>query len=259
MDTIAGHLYDFPKYYDLIFGSDWRAEYHFLLACFEQAANRPVKRVFEPGCGTGRLMVKLGQAGYDVAGLDLNDKAVAYCNARLKRHGLKPSAWVGDMAQFRLKAKVDACFNMINTFRHLPDESAAERHFQCIAQALNKGGLYVLGLHLTPLAAPQCTEETWEATRGHLTVVSRLWSKGIDLKQRVERIGMTYDVYTPTKQFRIADETTFRTYTAAQMRSLFATAPELELIATYDFRYDPEWPIDVDDETEDVVYILRKR
>ena len=30
METIAGHLYDFPKYYDLIFGSDWAAEFNFL-------------------------------------------------------------------------------------------------------------------------------------------------------------------------------------------------------------------------------------
>ena len=34
METIQGHLYDFPKYYDLIFGSDWKAEYDFLLAAF---------------------------------------------------------------------------------------------------------------------------------------------------------------------------------------------------------------------------------
>ena len=35
MDTIAGHLYDFPKYYDLAFGSDWKAEYRFLRECCE--------------------------------------------------------------------------------------------------------------------------------------------------------------------------------------------------------------------------------
>jgi SAM-dependent methyltransferase len=259
MDTIAGHLYDFPKYYDLIFGSDWQAEYKFLLAVFEQFAGRKVKRLFEPGCGTGRLLVKLAKAGYTVSGLDLNEKAVAFCNARFRRHGLKDAAFVGDMADFQLKQPVDACFNMINTFRHLPSEKAALSHFRCIAECLQPGGLYVLGLHLTPDTEQKCVEEKWSATRGSLTVNSCLWSIGIDRKKREERIGMTYDVYTPSKQFRIQDETMFRTYTAKQMQSLFDATPALELVQIYDFRYDLEWPIEIHGGTEDVVYILRKK
>lgn len=260
METIAGHLYDFPKYYDLIFGSDWKAEYDFLLAMFEQySPKKPVQRIFEPGCGTGRLMVKLAQAGFEVSGLDLNPHAVKFCNERLRRHGLPETAFIGDMADFKLKRKVDACFNMINTFRHLPTEKAAEGHFQSIANCLSKGGLYLLGLHLTPKVGQKCTEECWSATRGNLTVNSRLWSIETDLKKRNERIGMTYDVYTPTKQFRIQDETNFRTYTREQMQKLIQTAPELEHVDTYDFRYDVEWPIDIDDTTEDVVYVLKKK
>uniref|UniRef100_A0A7C4LKB6 Class I SAM-dependent methyltransferase n=1 Tax=Schlesneria paludicola TaxID=360056 RepID=A0A7C4LKB6_9PLAN len=259
MDTVHGHLYDYPKYYDVIFGSDWKAEYHFLQGCWRQWARRSVRRIFEPGCGTGRLLVKFAQDGYDVSGLDLNPRAVDFCNARLRRKGLRPAAFVGDMAQFRLKHKVDVCFNMINTFRHLPDENAALSHLHCIAACLRKGGLYILGLHLTPQTPQRCTEETWSATRGQLSVVSRLWSIDIDLRRRKERIGMTYDVYTPSRQFRIQDETTFRTYTAGQMQRLFDAVPHLEVVETYDFRYDLEWPIEISPATEDVVYVLRKK
>lgn len=258
METISGHLYDFPKYYDLIFGSDWHAEYEFLLKMFELHHRQPVKRIFEPGCGTGRLMIKLAQAGYDISGLDLNPHAVKFCNDRLRRHGFPETAFIGDMADFKLPRKVDACFNMINTFRHLPTEESAESHFRCIANCLNKGGLYLLGLHLTPKTAQQCTEERWSATRGSLTVNSCLWSIGTDLKKREERIGMTYDVYTPTKQFRIQDETMFRTYQREQMQRLIDATPQLELVDAYDFRYDVEWPIDINDATEDVVYVLKK-
>src|SRR4051812_16358660 len=135
METIAGHLYDFPKYYDLIFGSDWAAEFKFLEACFRLYSRKPVRRVFEPGCGTGRMLVRLGKAGYDISGLDLNSKAIAYCNERLQRHGLPAAGFVGDMAEFQLKQKADAAFNLINTFRHLPDDAAARNHFRCMADA----------------------------------------------------------------------------------------------------------------------------
>ena len=33
-DVIEGNLYDHPKYYDLVFASDWKAEHDFFLECF---------------------------------------------------------------------------------------------------------------------------------------------------------------------------------------------------------------------------------
>ena len=70
---------------------------------------------------------------------------------------------------------------------------------------------------------------------------------------------MTMDVYTPTKQFRLADEMIFRTYTAAQFRRLLRRIVRFELVETYDFAYDMGRPIRVDGETEDIVYVLRKK
>ncbi|MCH8830747.1 MAG: class I SAM-dependent methyltransferase, partial [Planctomycetes bacterium] len=130
-EIIQGHLYDYPKYYDLVYGSDWKAERDFLQRCFVKHAKRKVQRLFEPACGTGRLLIRFALAGFEVGGNDLNAKAVEYCNARLVRRGFVATAFVGDMADFRLRKKCDAAFNMINSFRHLPDETAAENHLRC--------------------------------------------------------------------------------------------------------------------------------
>ncbi|MEX1096881.1 MAG: class I SAM-dependent methyltransferase [Planctomycetales bacterium] len=259
IETVRGHIYDFPKYYDLVFGSDWKAEFDFLRACFDRFAQRTVRRVFEPACGTGRLLIKLAQAGCEVAGNDLNPKAVAFCNSRLARHGFEPSAVVGDMADFRLPRKVDAAFNTINSFRHLPDERSAESHLRCVARALGSGGLYVLGLHLTPTVGDRIEQEEWSARRGNLAVVSSMWSDWIDLKRRREHVGMSFDVHTPTRRFRIEDDMTYRTYTARQMRALLRRVPEFELAETFDFAYDLDAPIQIGAETEDVLFVLRKR
>jgi hypothetical protein len=62
-DVVHGSLYDYPKYYDLLFGSDWKAEFDFLRACFEKYAGCRVRRVFEPACGTGRLLVEVDDQG----------------------------------------------------------------------------------------------------------------------------------------------------------------------------------------------------
>jgi SAM-dependent methyltransferase len=259
METVRANIYDYPKYYDLLFGSDWKAEYDFLLACFEKHAPRRVRRVFEPACGTGRLLVKLAQGGYVVSGLDLNPKAVAYCNARLERNGLPPSVFVGDMADFRVGRKFDAAFNTINSFRHLATEKQAEGHLRCIARGLAGHGIYLLGFHLTPTRGKPSSEESWSARRGHLGVISRMWSIKLDRRRRRERVGFTFDVYTPKRQFRLQDELTFRTYTAGQFRELVSRVHELEIVETYDFAYRVNEPIEIDERTEDVVYVLRKK
>jgi SAM-dependent methyltransferase len=258
-DTLSASLYDFPKYYDLLFGSDWKAEFDFLQAVFRKHAGRQVRRVFEPACGTGRLLIKLAQAGYDVGGNDLNPKAVAYCNKRLKRCGFGVPVSVGDMSDFVVKRKFDAGFNTINSFRHLASEEQARAHLQCMANATSAGGLYVLGLHLIPTRGERSEEESWSARRGNLVVNSHMWSKAIDTRRRMEILGMRLDVYTPTGHVRIDDEMFYRTYNKRQIEALFASVPEWNVVETYDFAYDIGDPIRVDATTEDVVYILKKR
>ncbi|GAB6164493.1 class I SAM-dependent methyltransferase [Thermostilla marina] len=258
METIRGNIYDYPKYYDVLFGSDWAAEFRFLKACFARFAKRPVKRLFEPACGTGRLIYHFAKAGYEVSGLDLNEKAVDYCNRRFEKAGLPPAAFVGDMSCFKLKRKVDAAFNTINSFRHLQSEPEARGHLECMQRAVAKGGLYVLGFHLTPKGRPTCDREAWVARRGHLQVSSYMESLALDRRRRVERVKLVFDVYTPTRQFRITDEFPFRTYTAEQFHRLLDAVGGWEIAATYDFAYNIDEPQAVTGKSEDVVFVLRR-
>ena len=258
LETLPGNLYDHPKYYDLVFGSDWKAEFDFLQACFAKHADRTVRTLFEPACGTGRLMIKFAQAGYEVAGNDLCEKAIDYCNARLARNGFATSAVVGNMADFHLRPGVDAAYNMINSFRHLNRESQALSHLQCVADSLAPGGIYVLGFHLTPTQGTPLSEESWSARRGPLAVLSHMCTIDVDLAQRTEWVDMTFDVYTPTRSFQLSEKIPFRTYTARQMLRLLKRVKSLDIVATYDFAYDSDHPIRVGPETEDVVYVLKK-
>ena len=140
MELVSGNIYDYPVYYDLVFASDWVAEFKFLEAAFKKHVDGKTKRVLEPACGTGRLLFRMAKKGYVAEGLDLNDKAIAYCNARLKKYDLKQSAWVADMCDFTVKKPFDAAFNTINSFRHLSTEKAAVAHFQAMRERCGRGG-----------------------------------------------------------------------------------------------------------------------
>ncbi|MFW6171259.1 MAG: class I SAM-dependent methyltransferase [Planctomycetota bacterium] len=258
MENLQANVYDYPEYYDLVYGSDWKAEFDFLRGSFQRYAEAPVVRVFEPACGTGRLLYRLGKAGFDVSGLDLNPRAVEYCNERLARHGLRPAAWVGDMTDFQLPQPVDAAFNMINSFRHLLDETSAYRHLDMMASGLRPGGLYVLGFHLMPTRGKPTDEECWSARRGHLVVNTRLWTRKRDVTLRAEHCGMTYDVHTPTRHLRLKDEIQFRTYTWPQFRQLVEKVASFEIAAIHDFSYNLREQTSINGATEDVVFVLKK-
>ncbi len=255
---LTTNLYDYPRYYDLVFGSDWKAEFDFLLAAMDKFVPGRVRRVFEPACGTGRLLFRLAKAGFQVSGLDLNPRAVEFCNRRLVRHGFPPAAVVGDMKSFQLPRPIDVAFNTINSFRHLLSEEAARSHLQCVAGALRPGGVYVLGLHLTPTAGAPLDEEWWSARRGHLAINTHLKTYDLDLRWRTERCRMKMTVMTPTQSRQIVDELIFRTYTAPQLAGLLRSVPQLRLAATYDFRYRLDWPTEIAADTQDVVLILKK-
>lgn len=254
---LPGHIYDYPKYYDLIFGSDCQAELNFLQDCFACFADRKVKSLFEPACGTGRLMIRFAKLGFRIAGNDLNDKAVEFCNQRLVKFGYRPTAFVADMCDFQLKKPVDAAFNTINSFRHLEHPEMAAAHMRVMADAVAPGGLYVLGLHLTPSEPAEIVEESWTAARGPLKIRSKMWL--VDRPApRIETYRMKYQVTKPNGREVLEDQFNFLTYNVQQVLDLFAAEPRWEIAAIFDFAYDIQQPVELTDATEDVVFVLRR-
>lgn len=258
MESVADSIYNYPVYYDLIFASDWVAEFDFLEAAFKKHVAKKTKRVLEPACGTGRLLYRMAKAGYSSAGLDLNEKAVAFCNKRLARHGFPESAFVGDMCDFTVKKPYDAAFNTINSFRHLTTEKQVVAHFNAMAQAIRPGGIYALGFHLTPLEGPQTDHEEWSARRGNLVINTAMWPREKDPKNRMEYYNLRFDIYTPTGTKRIDDCLNLRSYTYKQFANTIKKVPEWTIEEAYDFSYDIDEPIEIDELTEDVVYILKR-
>lgn len=259
MDTVVDSIYNHPVYYDLIFASDWVAEFKFLKAAFEKHVDKKTKRVLEPACGTGRLLYRMAKGGYQAAGLDLNEKAIEFCNKRLARHGLPKSAFVADMCDFQVKKQYDAAFNTINSFRHLATEKQSVSHFRAMAAAIRPGGIYALGFHLTPLEGPQTDEEKWSARRGNLVINTSMWPRDKDRAGRMERYNLRFDIYRPTGPMRIDDCLELRSYTYRQFASMIKKVPEWKVEECYDFSYDIDAPVEVDGTTEDVVYILKRQ
>ncbi len=256
--VIQADWYDYPQYYDLAFRSETPGEADFIEAACQKYGLGETRHLLEPACGTGRLVTELAARGYQLSGFDLSRPSLRYLRRRLARRGLQATVFHADMADFRLDSPADAAYSTFDSFRHLLTEQAARQHLQCVADCLRPGGLYLLGFHLLPPdAAEECTErwtETWGQTR--VTVTLRVLDT--DRRRRVERLRVCLLVRRGERVLRLRHDFAFRMYTARQFRRLLAAVPELELCDVYDFWYEIEHPLKLNDQISDTVFVLRK-
>ncbi|OUT60769.1 MAG: SAM-dependent methyltransferase [Rhodopirellula sp. TMED11] len=252
--------YDYPQYFDMLFRDETASEVEFFQQAFERYGNGPIKRLFEPGCGTGRLVIAMAALGYDATGLDLSDPMLSYMKQRLKRRGLTATAINGDMADFHFDAPFDAAFCTFNTFRHLLTEQQALAHLNCVADCLNDQGLYVLGMHLDPEEEYDPVVERF-TSRSNGTVLKTVISvPQSDLKRRQETLRIKLNaVQRSGKKVRIVSEFPLRLYTAKQLKRLLKKASDrFELVETFDFGYDIDDPQPFDSELLEALLVLRK-
>ena len=252
--------YDYPQYFDLGFRDETAKEVAFLPLAFERFGTGEMKRILEPGCGSGRLIVSLAKRGYDVTGFDLSDSMLNYLNKELAKKKLKATTYKQDMTTFEVDKPFDVVLNTFNTFRHLLTEEASESHFHAVSKALRPGGLFFFGLHLLPHYADQRSIERWTSKSGSTSVTFTLSGTAWDSRKRIETLRINMLIRKPNQEpIRVRSEILLRTYRLQQLLALLKKIPELELVETYDFWYDIDSPIKLDRDSCDSLLVFRKR
>ena len=132
------------KYYDFLHG-DMEEDLSMWLA-LAAAADGPI---LEVGCGTGRLLGPLAQAGHTVIGIDLSETALSAAHAKLAASGLseRVSTFRADMRQFDLPRQDFALALLpLNTFMHCHTVADQLATLQSIHNHLRPGGQLVIDL-----------------------------------------------------------------------------------------------------------------
>lgn len=253
--------YDHPQYFDMVFRDETAVEVAFFNEAFTRFSNIPVRRLLEPGCGSGRLVAEMAARGYQVTGLDLSQPMLDYLQRRLSRRGLKADLVLGDMTSMSFARKFDSAFCTFNTFRHLIREDDAIGHLRSVAKNLRRGGIYLLGFHLIPMDAdPECIER-WKASHGGTNVSVTLKVIDFDRRKRLERLRVSIKAEKRSgKVERIRSEFPLRLYTPAQAKRLLKKVQNVfEICSIHDFDYDIDHQRQFDDDLTDALFVLRRR
>jgi SAM-dependent methyltransferase len=165
-------IYDYPHYYDVLFGWDRTVEadfYHRMLDRYGIADTDPV---LEVACGTGQIAIRLAQYGRRICGLDRSAGMLEYMRRAAHAARVEVDAICADMCEFGTHTKFAAAYNPMSSFRLLHEDAGVQAHLQCMAACLREGGIYVLDMTFEDslVGTAMTTSEPWEMTRGAVTV-----------------------------------------------------------------------------------------
>ena len=251
--------YDYPRYYDISFRDETRPEADFIEAACRKYCPFRARRLLEPACGSGRLIAELAARSYRMTGLDLNQPSLDFLRRRLARRGLRASVRQADMADFRLRGPVDAAYCTFDSFRHLLGEEPCAGTSNAWPTACGRAGSTFLAFICCRSMPPKSVSSAGASGRAARKVSVTLRVLSTDRRRRMETLRVSLLVRDGEKIVRLRHDFPLRMYTLAQFRRLLGAVPSFELCDVYDFWYEIDHPLVLDNEISDTVFILKKR
>ena len=196
--------YHTPRYYEIAFDQNRKAEVDFLAECFRRYARAPVKRVLDIACGTGPHLLRLAEGGYEMSGLDLSPENIAYLRARARARGLTVNLHVGDMTRFTLPARVDGAICMQDSQGHLLTNAEIIDHLRAVGKALRRGGIYIFDRYIPSSWTNPARRWCWTRRRGNVTVRTTFVA--------LERVNPVSQIFREEMEFEVVENGTRKVY-----------------------------------------------
>jgi perosamine synthetase len=131
---------DFAAAYDALYdGKDYAAEVTFLESCFARFATKPVRRVVDLGCGTGRHVAELVGRDLDVVGVDQSSAMLGVARRRVPGARFVES----DMRAVSLGETFDAVVVLFAALSYMTTPEAIRAALMAARRHLVPGGLLV--------------------------------------------------------------------------------------------------------------------
>jgi SAM-dependent methyltransferase len=170
------------------------------LPLYLDLARRQGTRVLEVACGSGRVLVPLVRAGFEVVGIDLSPHMLALARAKLDAAGLDADLREADMRTFQLpRADFDLAIVAVKSFAYLTEAADQLACLRSVHAHLRPGGLLAIDLlhpRLDWLAAPtgSMRDDLLRHVPEHGFTLSRVESVvATDLARQVRVIRSIYE------------------------------------------------------------------
>lgn len=249
----TGHTGEVAQLYDMQAPEELRPADHAMLAAVDGSGS-----VLEVGCGTGRLLLRLGGEGRRLHGLDASEDMLSLCGERLHRSGVQATLHKGLMQDMKLEEKFRYVLVPYCAFNSVSDPTEAAKAMSRLRDHLTADGILLLSVFAREDQASARQFSDWRHVRSLRTDIDtsvhvsiRTCSADADDQTRVLR---RFDVESALQlQRSFFQAFTVRSYTHA---SIVALAESVGLEAVQILAFDG----DADERTQtELLVALRHR
>lgn len=121
--------------------------------------------VLAPMCGTGRLLIPLLQAGYNVHGLDNSIHMLANCREKLEKYKLDTELFEESIKKIELKYRYDAIIIPLGSFQLIHPRIEAYEALEKFYKLLKKNGKLIFDMFIPWEAMYENSDEEIEEER----------------------------------------------------------------------------------------------
>ncbi|MDF1537954.1 MAG: class I SAM-dependent methyltransferase [Candidatus Thorarchaeota archaeon] len=153
--------------------------------------------ILELACGTGRVLLKLAEQGYEIVGIDATSEMLDIANRKARELGDEITNRItlhqGDIANFDLKRK----FPLIIIPSSFKFNLTTEKQLECLESVkrhLDDGGIFILD-HYPSALKP--VHDEWKQGPSKLsdgTKVSRTLTSHCDYSEQIQRFTAAYEI-----------------------------------------------------------------
>ena len=122
---------------------------------FARNANGPI---FEPMCGTGRFLIPLLEAGFDIEGSDASSHMLSVCREKCAAKNLKPKLYQQFLQQMSFNTKYALIFIPSGSFGLITDPIEAKNCLRILHDHLLPNGKLVFEIETTDCVPPHREE-----------------------------------------------------------------------------------------------------
>ncbi len=251
-------IYDCPEYYEIAFSfRDTPAEVDVFEECFKRFSHIPVKSVLELACGNSPHMEELVKRGYQYSGLDLSRAMLAYSREKARRICAQVNIVHANMNDFSLGKTSDFAYILLGSLS-VRNTSELTRHFDCVAGALKRGGLYLLDW-CVQFDPPWGTEggTSWEMERAGVKVKTTVSWKLINrVDQTFEEI-ITVEADDHGKRLKLVDKDLKRAIFPQEFLLFISGRSDFKFVGWWN-NWDLGRPLERADKIDRPIVLLRR-
>ena len=171
--------------------------------------------ILELACGSGRVLLPLAQAGYDVVGVDTSTLMLALAQQRIEETGssIRCELLQQDMVTMQLGRKFRMAFVALGSFAHIVGRKEQQQALANIRTHLSTGGLFLLDIsnadarYMEDLGGQVLHQGTWTQKNG--TILTHFVSPASSPAKHLLELTHFYDQH---KQGGTVERTTVTTH-----------------------------------------------